>query len=1510
MPANGDPFDPSQHRLSGLGEHIWAQASTRQVPMGSNAPPPTGSRSRPSTASSSRSALDGEQWRYDAQQSFLALDDPSSPLTGASSSEAEGSPAIAMYATSSSEGHDKGNTFKTKDGNEWTTLRRSNKRGIIAPSESERRGEGAELYKLGRPRSPPSDSRSRFDQRISRSPPLHSATRKSILDAAGSAVDDLRRKSERATTTSTSNQPLRATDGLLIDFDTSNRGQTSSPPESGSNGGTGTSGNFARTAARWEKGESLTPPSTRTGPQQPSLSAAFGLDQSQSSSSSSLRYSVSDKLKRLSRLQYNPSEGRLSTASTPPRASPSDDSAPARLTGAVASYRGVEEGRKPSSSLMTVPREHRTSSNTSTTSTIRDNVVASINNNSKPAGSGEQAVNSEPLNPTRLALSASKAGPIQPRELILPAINGSSNSNNGDSQKVDPQSDPSALASLERRRADTSTSTRSLETGRQATLPDVVFQIRPRGESESVSANQRLPSSSTRDAAQRIVSAASADPASPTAQRQGSLTDREIVELGASKDRSPSSLLPANGAPLSSKNVLTIALAKAQSAVAYDSSNSVAEAIEAYTQAVRLLQEVMERIAPKSGSKKKSSREEERRRLKVIHDTYTDRIRLLSVLHPPVGASQDDLSETSSGPDLSTSGFGFVAASTNTAQPRTFAVESSRVNDSTPIVQIRPTSADKEPESRLADFVAAGAAVVPRSSLVDRALDGEMGGSVESGSREILADTYDAVPSKSSRSNSQAHRRSESESSFQSVASGAALRAKSRSPVENTRLRFGEQQQFREKDSFVGSSLLPPRLSEEGMMTPATPYFDAQPSMAASPRSPFPRSEISTPDVTRPPLNESAPAERKTSAQSGLGLTDHGRTLSNQVSPMIPSAPLTASSVDDSYSPTGLQIPPPETPVDSIGGRRRRAATLVSNASSGSGQYLVNLTTTSGTISQRRKGSSPQADGLTLGDRSPQSGLQASSKTSPVPGSAGSFESSRKRALSQPGRRPSIQLSSNALASSYRDLEKPPATSVAAPAASPSLAQRLGRKVSMPLLSVTAAASLKEQIPATPLSAVPPMNRSLSAQQHPYSAQRYPSPVPSQYSGYHSLLAAGGLDSPWPPTNESSAGLPATPMSALQTDLSDLFPNRLASSQVFAMSSVSLTTVSHPRLQTYAPPLCQAERLAPPPSPPPTNRALLPFHQGRAVQASLITGSYITARLGIATHIWSQQTQASRLLVGLDSRIKAFQSLLDGVDVVERSASALLQTFRAKSTVNPGLTTVQASAFAKQLEDFDGLLIEVQNSLAKKTGGSVESYSPGGSGGILSPTTSTSSSMTMVGSNASTSSSMGRKSGGVFASTFQSKLSRGLDRMAKSASGGSNASGTTSSASSTITTFASSTMGMEGGANSLTSYLESLSRVLARMTFFEQHLIGLLRSKGTLLPAASASGTSGNGEQDAILPLVELYTNLPLELKRVIEVKLKRTSEFMDKVVVRLTYKDLAVLVDKTIKRAGTSLMD
>ncbi|KAI7858899.1 hypothetical protein BDC45DRAFT_565004 [Circinella umbellata] len=83
-----------------------------------------------------------------------------------------------------------------------------------------------------------------------------------------------------------------------------------------------------------------------------------------------------------------------------------------------------------------------------------------------------------------------------------------------------------------------------------------------------------------------------------------------------------------------SKVILRTALQKANSAVMCDSSNDVMGAIDAYSEAISLLNRVLTTV--EKGS--------DRRRLQEIHDSYSERIRLLSAISPK--SEIDDLYET------------------------------------------------------------------------------------------------------------------------------------------------------------------------------------------------------------------------------------------------------------------------------------------------------------------------------------------------------------------------------------------------------------------------------------------------------------------------------------------------------------------------------------------------------------------------------------------------------------------------------------------------------------------------------------------------------------------------------------------------------------------------------------------------------------------------------------------------------------------------------------------------
>ncbi|GAA6020518.1 hypothetical protein JCM10207_000029 [Rhodosporidiobolus poonsookiae] len=147
----------------------------------------------------------------------------------------------------------------------------------------------------------------------------------------------------------------------------------------------------------------------------------------------------------------------------------------------------------------------------------------------------------------------------------------------------------------------------------------------------------------------------------------------------AGSSASLSSVSAAKEGATSSKSVLTTALQRAQSAVLLDSANNFPAAIAAYSQAVRLLKEVMARVEDGSREmerklstggirdgetgeeferrkaryeRKEKAKMDEARRLRVIHDTYEDRIRMLVQMGTPLPAhASPSLAALATGPD-------------------------------------------------------------------------------------------------------------------------------------------------------------------------------------------------------------------------------------------------------------------------------------------------------------------------------------------------------------------------------------------------------------------------------------------------------------------------------------------------------------------------------------------------------------------------------------------------------------------------------------------------------------------------------------------------------------------------------------------------------------------------------------------------------------------------------------------------------------------------------------------
>lgn len=884
-----------------------------------------------------------------------------------------------------------------------------------------------------------------------------------------------------------------------------------------------------------------------------------------------------------------------------------------------------------------------------------------------------------------------------------------------------------------------------------------------------------------------------ADPTSPTSptspRRADTLTDTQIVEMGAIGDQAPASLLPSDGSPLSSKNVLTIALAKAQSAVTFDSNNEVPEAVEAYGQAGRLLQEVMQRITPKPGSSKKSNREDERRRLKVIHDTYTERIRLLTMLYESEGEEPADQTEP--------------------------ADES---------LEVMPSRSSAIPEGgRLPGEGAQGEQVIKASrqrehlpiARSDSSSARDTASSAQSHPRTPLAtDTQGALAGPVQFGLYQAQQRSDTNSSYRSMTSGP-----SSGPL-NSRTKLTDPPSIRHPSS------------EDA---PATPYFDADSSPAGGQHPPSPM--LATPD--RFAQGHLAPGDalshRGRAGASGSA-SPHLDASTGQAlpSPRSPSSPhgeaswpafgphmLTADSMDSRSRSFES--------VSSQSSQRPRAATVASSSARAAAEdavkqtLLVHSTTKNGTIRQRRQ--SPSIGGDNSEGRDDVAGSPRTSDEQSVASAAAmraELSAQRRRALSQPGNRPGLNGTG-----SYQGT---------APTQAPPLPRlKNGRSLPGPIVTMNGQGGL-----------APPNGDATSTSGQSRQSFRMPSPGLSSPSVYHAMMERGVSASPELTTAQATDPSWASPYPASVGGdvMAELFPSSLASSQALGSASYTLSQITAcPRLRVAAPSLLQdfCEPLALQPQ----NAALAPYRSVKAMDTSISKGGFVTPKLCVPSALW----QASGLrLTALETKVRLIEIVTNGIDAVEKSGAYLLHN--SPGVRQPGLAAVQASAFAKQLEDFEVLLVEVQNGLAKKLG--ISEFAAGTAG----------------------------KKGGSSFNVLSSKLTRSIDRFAQQTTSGKNL-------------------------DSPAAYVDSLQRLFKKAKILEAHLAGLLQSKST-----SSSPTSATASVTIEADTVEAYAALPPEIQRVVEAKLLRASEFFAQVIVKIVARDLHVMVEKSLKRASTALVE
>lgn len=876
--------------------------------------------------------------------------------------------------------------------------------------------------------------------------------------------------------------------------------------------------------------------------------------------------------------------------------------------------------------------------------------------------------------------------------------------------------------------------------------------------------------------------------------RSGQLSDATIAELGATPGTEPSALLNSDGQPLSSKNILTIALQKAQSAVLLDGSNNVAEAILAYKQAVRLLQEVMERVSPKSSSVSKSSRkvhrEEERRRLKVIHDTYAERIRLLSMIYSP---NTDDENES-------------VFNTFNAGEPADMSGE-----------------ADNEEE--------------PEDEIVDRQR--------RSGKREAKGKpSFD-------------HNAELSEQIATPTAAAPIINISHDEP--SVRATPQDRMLLDPDVDIRGHNRI-----EDGMITPSTPYFDANATFNESRHSvevtaaSHPRSNATTLAISGPAAEPKRIVRDQTlvSPSTSQGTISQRRRNTNTSLSAVPPSPTLLASGNESQSvtPTLASVasmistgatPPPPMP-----------------GSDGHLPVMKQLYT-------NQMGDSPSTDktAADLSEKLQFSDGEAEAKER----QASSSSAVRKRAISQPShRRPTIPAAF--LPGSMRSHQTP----TPPPAARPPI-PKITRKASMPLTLLPQASGALTGGSAT-------ITSPSGAKGGLGGVNPLPSPAPSSYSGYHML----------------GTPISAVPLTSNLADdrsliLQDLFPTALPSMQMgmqpsFASNSAALG-LAWMGVSNSIPDSNDLNM--------PNEKCLRPFHTMKQLSKSIEKGSYLTQKLFLPKDLWHQNVGGSRLSA-VDTKIRMVDLMSTSMDNVENYGQFLLHEMSFNQS---GTTAIHVAKFVKSLDEVESVMTEVQHTLNKKlgnldgssgpssssTGGPASGVGGGNAGG-------TSGSSIMA--NSSSGGTLGKRSNLNTFNALSSKLSKSINHMVAH-----NSKSTT---------------------DSPIVYIEGLSRLFNKSQILGDHLSALLETRHhiqsgelsqDLTITTNASGGGANGAYATGMPMglppMEIgYSGLQEEMQTMIEFRLRKMSEFFANVVLRFVLHDLTILVDKSVKRNAVQMFE
>lgn len=261
----------------------------------------------------------------------------------------------------------------------------------------------------------------------------------------------------------------------------------------------------------------------------------------------------------------------------------------------------------------------------------------------------------------------------------------------------------------------------------------------------------------------------------------------------------------------------------------------------------------------------------------------------------------------------------------------------------------------------------------------------------------------------------------------------------------------------------------------------------------------------------------------------------------------------------------------------------------------------------------------------------------------------------------------------------------------------------------------------------------------------------------------------------------------------------------------------------------------------------PASLSRRPFYLMRQIRNSISSGAYVSPRLYVPRQMW-YQVQVK--LHGLETKIKLMDTLLAGLELLERDGLALIGSDlhskedgreigegRNSKAPIPSQVLSLTERFLKRLEIFEELLDNLQAGGAKKLG---------------------------LWGNGLQETAYGQdtmRKGSGFGTLMAHKLGKGLDRITQGRS----------------------------NTDLPTLYVDTIARLFDKSQTIDAHLASLD------LAARSQGNYSVSG----------LYHVVGQQPKQHIEGRLRRVSEFYSTVVCRFVVADMGILLDKYVKRGG-----